>query len=46
MPVSMMVVQTSTSTSPSLIRVMTSFSSSWVIFPWATATLASSPSIP
>ena len=44
MPVSMMVVHTSTSTSPSDTRVITSPSSSWLILPWPTATTASSPS--
>ena len=45
MPVSMMVVHTSTSISPSDMRVITSPSSSWLILPWATPTTASSPSI-
>ena len=44
MPVSMMVVQTSMSTSPSDTRVITSFSSSWPILPWPTAMDTFSPS--
>ena len=41
MPVSMMVVHTRMSTSPSVIWLMTSLMASWVILPWATATRAS-----
>ncbi len=36
MPVSMMVVHTSTSICPSDISVMVALISSWVILPWAT----------
>ena len=45
MPVSMMVVHTSTFSSPSVIRLITSSMASWVILPWATPTAASSPSM-
>ena len=45
MPVSMIVVQTITWASPSIICCMTEVSCCSVIFPWATTTLISSPSI-
>ena len=44
MPVSMMVVHTSTSMSPSAIRPMTRLSSPSDIFPWAVSTTTPSPS--
>ena len=44
MPVSMMVVHTSTSMLPSAIRPMTRLSSPSAILPWAVSTVTPSPS--
>ena len=44
MPVSMMVVHTSTSMSPSAMRLMTRLSSPSAILPWAVSTVTPSPS--
>ena len=44
MPVSMMVVQTRMSASPSIMRLITSESSCSVIFPWPVTMRASGPS--